>query len=196
MTYGEDPVKHFHILAMILSLGLLLTASASSVSRFDHTGPKGVYFTAGFTSGPARVHIDNQEQLDNSKNALGRNFRVGVVVHKCLLLGLECSTWLRARQGQDFFYQHYSFAATYYILPELFVKGGPAIGLASYELEGSGPFDFTYREYGSGVGFGAGADIRITHSFSFVPAIQYLYLDFEDSSASQLAIVFSIGWFW
>jgi hypothetical protein len=196
MIYGEGTVKHSHISAMILSMGLMLTTTASGVTRFDHTSPTGVYFTAGFTSGPARVHFDNQEQLDNSKNALGRNFRVGIVVHKRLLLGLECSTWLRERQGQDFFYQHYSFAATYYVLPQLFIKGGPAIGFASYELPGFRSFDLTYREIGSGVGFGIGADVRITRSFSFVPAIQYLYLDFEDSSASQIAIVFSVGWFW
>jgi hypothetical protein len=196
MKYREGTVKYIHILAMILSMGLMLTTSVRGVSRFEHSGPTGVYFTAGFTSGPARVHFDNQERLDNSKNALGRNFRVGIVVHKRMLLGLECSTWLRERQGQDFFYQHYSFVATYYVLPGFFIKGGPAIGSASYELPGYRSFDLTYSEFGSGIVLGVGADIRITHSFSFVPAMQYLYLDFEDSSASQIAVVFSIGWFW
>ncbi len=189
-------MKHLHILAVILSMGLLLATSANGVSRFDHTKPAGVYLAVGFSAGPAEVHFSDRRKMIDSKNAFGRNLRIGFVVHPRLLVGFEYNNWLKDQQGTDYLYQHCSVAASYYFSQRLFVKAGIAMGFVSHKLDDTNDYDITYSEMGAGLGFGVGVDIHLTRSLSLVPAVQYNYLDFKNSAASQIAAVIGLGWFW
>lgn len=182
------------ILAIILSPAY----PASALTRFEAAKPKGIYLAFGLGYGSSQAHFDRDTHLNGQKATPLLHFRAGLAVDKRVLVGFEHNDWLREFDDRTYGYALSSISATYYLAKNVFLRGGPALGIVSYSYANYDDFKVSYYAVGLGYGLAIGGDIRITRVFSLVPEVQYLHMSVKcpKMSANVVSLVLAVGWFW
>ena len=119
------------------------------------------------------------------------NLRLGGALKQNLLLGGEIDAWRKEEGGDAIQFNNYAAVLTYYPTPVLFLRGGPALSVATAES-----FGFTDTETGLGFTGGLGTELRLTRKFALIPMAQFIVQDYDGFSTNFFSITLDVGWFW
>lgn len=183
------------ILVVMTVLTLLLSASATAVTKVRNTDHSGFYVGFGIGYGSLGIDFNNTDvTFDREGGGAGVVF-LGGALKANLLLGLDVNAWTRKDDNITRTISTSSLCLAYYAAPRFFLKGGVGISSADVEVEYHRA-TVSYNETGFGLTAGAGMEFRLTRRFALVPSTQWSYQSFDGFKSSVLSITFNVGWYW
>jgi opacity protein-like surface antigen len=183
------------IVVALSLLTLLLSTSASAVTKVRNTDHGGFYVGFGIGFGSLGIDFNNSDvTYDREGGGAGVVF-LGGAIKPNLLLGLDVNAWSKKEDNVTRTISTSSLCLTYYVAPRFFVKGGIGVGSANVEVDYHHS-TVSYNETGFGLTAGAGMEFRLTRHFALVPSTQWSYQSFDSFKSNVFSITFNIGWYW
>jgi hypothetical protein len=183
------------IFVAVSILTMLLSTSASAVTKGKNTDHGGFYVGFGIGFGSLGLDFNNSDvTFDREGGGAGVVF-LGGALKPNLLLGLDVNAWTRKDNNVTRTISTSTACLTYYVSPKFFIKGGLGWANANVEVEiHRGRYNYT--ESGFGLTLGTGMEFRLTRRFALVPSAQWSYQNFDEFKANTVSLTLGFGWFW
>lgn len=195
---GNMKVPRTALLFAAALITLFIATNPLMALRFEKTGIKGIYLGLGIGTGTnSHGYLDEVENGDRT-SGIYVSQRLGFIINRNILLGIESNLSSFEVDETDWEFRASGLVLTYYPHRSFFIKGGPSFARMSYDFRTSAE-SFEYYEvsdFGFGFQIAAGADIRLSKHYSILPTLHYMIADFDEFSASTVALAFEFARFW